>query len=312
VPLAVAQGWIPRETVAHAWELWPFLLIGAGVGLILSRTRLRALGGIIVAGTLGTILGAMLAVGVGGISIGSLGCGSAPANAPLLVQDQGSFAGGTGSVRLAANCASVHVTTASGSGWGFTAHGTENARPTVVKDAGRVEVRSPDRPVVAPFGVQRATWEATLPRDPTRLDLAVDLNAGDASVDLASATLSRLSFDGNAVGSTTLDLHVATVDELDVGVNAGAISVLLPTAAGLVGTIEGNASSISLCAVRDVGLRLQVDDNITASNNYAEQGLTRTGNTWESPGYATAATRIELRTIGSAVSYKLQLEDGCQ
>ncbi len=67
VPLAVAQGWIPSETVANAWELWPLILIGAGIGLILSRTPLRALGGIIVAGTFGVILGAMLAVGFGGL-----------------------------------------------------------------------------------------------------------------------------------------------------------------------------------------------------------------------------------------------------
>ena len=118
VPLAVAQGWIPEDTVARAWELWPLILIGAGVGLILSRTPLRALGGIIVAGTFGVILGAMLAVGFGGFSVGNIGCGGANAGDAQVLQESGSFEGGsgTGRVVLAANCASVQVTTQAGAG----------------------------------------------------------------------------------------------------------------------------------------------------------------------------------------------------
>ncbi len=310
IPLAVAQGWIPRDAVAHAWELWPFILIGAGIGLILSRTPLRALGGIIVAATFGAILGAMLAVGFGGFSL-SLGCGSAASNAPVLLQQEGRFDGGTGSVRLTANCASVHVTTAPGGGWGVTARGTENARPIVVSDSSRLDVRSPDRPVVVPFETQRATWEASLGTD-SRLQLNLDLNAGDARVDLAGATVSGLSFHGNALGSSTIDLSTTKIEQLDVAVNAADVAVLLPGASSLHGTIEANAASVRLCAPGDVGLRFLVEDNITASNNYRDQGLVRSGNAWESPGYATATSQIELQTTGSAVSFTLNPKDGCR
>ncbi len=47
VPLAVSQGWIPDDL--RWWELWPLILVGAGVGLLLRRTSFAPLGGLIVA-----------------------------------------------------------------------------------------------------------------------------------------------------------------------------------------------------------------------------------------------------------------------
>jgi hypothetical protein len=311
VPLAVAQGWIPRDTVARAWELWPFILIGAGVGLILSRTQLRALGGIVVAGTCGVILGAILAVGFSGFSVGDIGCGGAAADAPRILDDQGAFEGGSGRIVLAANCATVRVATVSGTTWGVRVTGTENARPTLERSADRVSVRSPQSPVVFPFSTQRSSWQVDLGAD-TRLDLELDLNAGDATLDLGSASLSRLSFDGNAVGNTSLDLSRATVERLEVSVNAADVAIRLPETADLAGSVEGNAASVSLCAAAGVGVRLIVEDDIAASNNYGEQGLVRRGNAWETADYATAVTRVELRTTGSAVSFTLNPKDGCR
>jgi hypothetical protein len=311
VPLAVAQGWIPEETVARAWELWPLILIGAGVGLILSRTPLRALGGIIVAATLGLILGAMLAVGFGGFSVSSIGCGGATAGDPQVLQDSGLFQLPDGRVVLAANCTSVDVTTQAGNGWSVTVDGTENARPTVSHANDLVTVRSPEGAVVFPFSSRRSTWHVTLGTEP-RLDLAVDVNAGGATVDLASATLSRLAFNGNAIGSTRLDLSRATVERLEVEVNAADVAIRLPEAGTTTGSVQGNAASVDLCSAEGVGLRLVTEDNITASNNFDEQGLVQRGNTWETASYAEAATKVELRTTGSAVSFTLNPEDGCK
>ena len=72
IPLAVGQGWLARGTIAQAWELWPLILIGVGLGLILRRTPFHFVGGLLVAATFGTILGAVLA---GGLGLGTLGCG---------------------------------------------------------------------------------------------------------------------------------------------------------------------------------------------------------------------------------------------
>jgi hypothetical protein len=314
VPLAVAQGWIPRDTVVNAWELWPFILIGAGIGLLLRRTPLRGLGGIIVAATFGTILGAILAVGVGGIGsigIGNLGCGAAEANAPQILHQQGTFEGGAGTVLLSANCSSIRVVTASGHGWDVTVRGADSARPTVEASAGALKVRSPARPLVVPFGSQRATWDTTLGSDP-QLGLLVDVNAGDADFDLAGATVTGFSFTGNAIGTSRLDLSAARVAQLDVIVNAGDLRIALPSAASLRGTLQGNAASVRLCAAPGVGLRLVVDGNLTASNNYADAGLTKAGNAWVTEGYAGATTKIDLETTGSAVSFTLNPKDGCR
>lgn len=311
VPLAVAQGWISQDLVAHAWELWPLILIGAGAGLILSATPFRALGGIVVSATFGVMLGAFIAVGFGGFNLGSVGCGAADPGAPQLLQRTGSLSGSAATVHLQADCASVQVATGADATWSVDVRGTENARPTVDEAADRISVRSPDSPVVFPFSTRRATWAVTLGTDP-RLDVELDVNAGDADVSFDGATLTRLRVDGNAIGNTRVDLAGATVERLDVSVNAADITIILPEGADMTGSIEGNAASVDLCAPAGIGLRLLVDDNITASDNYDDEGLVRTGSAWETPGYASAATRIELRTVGSAVSYTLNPEDGCR
>jgi hypothetical protein len=311
IPLAVAQGWIPRDVVEHAWELWPLILIGAGVGLILRATPFRALGGIIVSATLGIMLGSLLAVGFGGFSFGNLGCGAADPGAPQLVARSGSFSGGTATVRLKASCATVTVATTPGAAWTVDVNGTENARPAIVESADELVVRSPDGSVVFPFSARRASWAVSLGTDP-RLDLGLELDAGGASVNLAGATLTHLAVDGNAIGDTRLDLEEANVEQLDVTVNAASIAIALPSGADMRGRVEGNAASVKLCAAAGVGLRLLVDDNITATDNYAAAGLVQSGSTWQTPDYATASTQIELATVGSAVSYVLNPEDGCR
>lgn len=311
VPLAVAQGWVSRDLVARAWELWPFILIGAGVGLILGATPFRALGGLVVSATFGVMLGALIAVGFGGFNIGAIACGDAAPDAPQVVSERGTFAGGTGRVVLAASCASVRVKISPAATWGIEVLGAQSSRPAVERTADGFTARSPDMPVVVPFGTRKTTWRVDLGTGP-RLDLDLALNAGDATVDLGAATASRLAFHGNAIGNTRLDLSGATVGSLDVAVNAADVAILLPGGADLRGTIEGNAASVDLCAPAGVGLRLLVDDNITASHNYDDAGLVRSGTAWETPGYVSAATRIELRTTGSAVSFTLNPTDGCR
>ena len=50
---------------------------------------------------------------------------------------------------------------------------------------------------------------------------------------------------------------------------------------------------------------------IVSGNNFAEQGLTRRGDAWESPTFATAAVRLEFDLEANAASVTLNPEDGC-
>ncbi len=247
VPLAVAQGWISGDLVEHAWELWPLLLVGAGVGLILRATPFRALGGVVVSATFGVIVGSFIAVGFGGFSFGSLGCGAADPGAPQLVERTGSFSGGDATVQLVASCATVAVSTTPGASWDVEVRGTENARPTLVESADELVVRAPDGPAAFPVSTRRASWAVSLGTDP-RLTLGLEVNGGGADVNLDGATLTRLAVDGNAIGDTRLDLEGTLVERLDVSVNAASIAILLPARRGHEGTRRGQRMPRSSCA----------------------------------------------------------------
>ena len=70
VPLAVQSGAIDPAVVRRAWELWPLILIGIGLGLVLQRTRVAIVGGLVVSVTFGLIVGGWFAVGcrrIGGL-----------------------------------------------------------------------------------------------------------------------------------------------------------------------------------------------------------------------------------------------------
>jgi hypothetical protein len=309
IPLAVSQGWITRETVSRAWELWPLILIGIGIGLILRRTPFHFAGGLLVAATVGTMFGALLA---GGLSLGALGCGNAAAATdPSVLDEHGTFVGGTSSVVLRATCASLSVVPASGPGWGVTVTGTAGARPTLDQAANRLEVRSPDGPVVVPFADgRRSRWNVTLGSDGAYA-LDVNLNAGEANIDLAGLRVETLSAQGNAVGNSRLLLHDATVGRLDVQINAGDLKIALPAGADLAGRIQANAASVSLCADPGTGLRLR-NTSVVSGDNFAAAGLVHAGTSWESPGIGSAAHVVDLALEGAAASFTLNPSEGCR
>ncbi len=307
IPLAVGQGRLSRASISQAWELWPLILVGIGLGLILRRTPLYFTGGMLVAATFGTILGALLA---GGLNFASFDCGSTPAaTAPTILDDQGSFGGGTTQIVLHASCANLVVSPAAGAAWGVTVTGSADARPTLDQAANRLEVRSSDQAVVFPFGGRPSDWNVTLGTGvPYALD--VELDAGAATFDLAGLRVETLTAHGNAVGTSRLLLHDATVGSLDVQINAGDLKIALP-AADLTGQIQANAASIALCADPGTGLRLRSTSVITG-NNFGSAGLVQAGTTWESPGIGSAAHVVDLALEGAAASFTLNPSEGCR
>ena len=75
VPLAVQSGLVNADVVRNFWQLWPLILIGIGLGLILQRTKAAFLGGLVVAATFGLLMGGWFAVGFAP-GFGTCGVGS--------------------------------------------------------------------------------------------------------------------------------------------------------------------------------------------------------------------------------------------
>jgi hypothetical protein len=310
VPLAVQGGAITAAQVADWWRFWPLILIGIGLAVLLRRTPLEALGGLVVAATFGIMVGALLSgglTGVGGLPGGV--CGALDQPTPFATQS-GTLAGPSATVRIRLDCGDATVVTRGGAGWQVDGEDATGGGPDVESDPGELSVESADTDR-GPFGWlgTRERWEIRLPTAP-RLDLDAKVNAGSSTFVLLDAELETVGLELNA-GSATIDLGGArAVGAIDIQLNAGSLGLSLP-AVPTTGTIEANAGSVRICAPPGVALRLRTDDSVLASYDYGEHGLVQDGSTWSTPGYDTAPVRIDLTTEGNAGSFSLDPEEGC-
>jgi hypothetical protein len=307
VPLAVQVKWIDASVVSNAWRLWPLILVGIGIGLVLRRSALAFTGGLIVAATFGLMFGSALAGGFGG-DLGFV-CGSGKTAASFPTQN--GALGSMGTVSLEVNCADVTVGTTPGSGWTVSGTASNGVMPTLDVGQDRLAVRQAARAWMGPFGTagDRETWSITLPSDPT-LELNATMNAGAATYRLAGAHLSSISMTTNA-GSVTVDLSGATATSMSYTLNAGSTKITLP-ASSFSGSFTVNAGSLAFCLPPGVGLQISANDNFLASNNFTERGLSRAGSVWTTPGFAAAATRIDLSATVNLGRIELDPGGGCK
>ena len=101
---------------------------------------------------------------------------------------------------------------------------------------------------------------------------------------------------------------MAAIGDLQIELNAGSAGITLP-ALDMHGTIQANAASIRLCVPQGVGLRIETGDSFAASYDFHD--LVQDGSVWTTPGYAEAPVQIDLQTDGTAASFTLDPEDGC-
>jgi len=307
VPLAVRSGYLSDEQIGRLWTLWPLILIGIGVGLILSRTRFDFIGGIIVAATLGLMAGGLLSSGVGALSAGA--CGQEAGTTAFPSRD-GTFPGSGGSIDIEADCGNVTIGVAAGDGWRVEGEDADGIGPEIEVTEVTLRVR-PQDDRGAPFWVlgKRDTWRVTVPTA-VGTDVDLRLNAGQATLDLSGALVGTVALQLNA-GAATIDLESAeAVEDIDIQLNAGSLGVTLPHVS-TTGTIHANAGAVRLCAPAGVALKLHTGESIVASYDYDGHGLVQDGSTWTTPGFDAAQQKIELRTEANAGSFVLDPEDGC-
>ena len=305
VPLAAQAGAIPATTLDRWWSFWPLILVGIGLGLILTRTAFESLGGIIVAATFGLMVGGALASGVGGFTgVGGSVCGPGDGGTPFQART-GTF-GPAAEVHLELDCGSLTVATADGNGWSVEGSDDDGGGPSIESDDASLEVRADTDGPQFLVGA-RDDLDVRLPVAST-LDLEIDVNAGELDVDLGGGNVELVDLELNA-GNATLDLEgITTIDGIDIGVNAGNLLVFLPSLS-MTGSIEANAGNVDLCAPADVALRLQTGDSVLSGQDFGDAGLVEVGSAWETPGYDTAAVRIELRTEANVGSFSLGGEE---
>jgi len=302
IPLAVRAGWLSASQIAGWWNLWPLILIGIGVGLVLTRTPFEVLGSVLVAGTFGLMLGAGLAIGIAGFPGGV--CGNEVGSTAY--EEQTGVFDGPADVDIEFNCGKLDVAGADGATWTFAGSGDAEVAPDVEADGGSLRIRGAERSFVPLSKGER--WNITLPED-VPLGVRVQLNAGDATVQPGAVELTGVDIQVN-FGAIVAGLGDATaLDSVDIQTNAGSASVTLPDFS-LTGRLQVNAGSLEVCIPADAGIRIQTGGGL-GSNNFGDAGLVQDGDAWESPDYADAATQIDLRAEANLGSIALNPEDGC-
>ena len=306
VPLAVRAGFLTNEQIGRLWTLWPLILIGIGVGLILSRTRFEFIGGLIVAATFGLMAGGLLSGGIGTFSSGI--CVQADPTTAFPTRE-GALPT-SGSVDLQIDCGNVTVGIGPGTAWRVEGKASNGTGPAVASSDSTLTVhsREGEHGSTSVFG-DRETWQVTLPDTP-RLDIDLQLNAGRATVDLGGAVVGAVDVRLNA-GAATIDLSSAKeIGRIQFELNAGSLGLTLPNLS-MTGSIQANAGAVTLCVPPGAALKIRTGENIIASYDYAGHGLVQDGSTWTTPGFDTAAVRIELRTVANVGAFTLDPEGVC-
>lgn len=316
VPLAVRGGVLDPDLVRRAWELWPLILVGIGLGLVLERTQLAVVGSLVVAVTFGLMGGALIATGggppAGFTTSGFTTCGfNASGDRGEPFPAKGGSLGTDTQVRLDLNCGELAVTAIDGSEWRLEGRSADGSAPEIATTSSGLVVQTPSRQGVD-LAPEAWRWDLSLPRTGAT-SFGLSLNAGSADVRLDGMTVPLVDVSVNA-GDAHVDLGQAVgTTTVSGSVNAGSLAITLPQPAGiLTGSLSVNAGSLDLCVADGIPLRFRTGDSALGSNNFGDRGLVRNGNAWTSDGFDGAADALDLRLSANLGSITLNPENGCE
>ena len=172
----------------------------------------------------------------------------------------------------------------------------------------------------------RLNWDIGLTRD-VPLDLSIDVGSGPADADLRQLRLQSLDVDGGSgpldvvlpegatdyrarldVGSGPVTMVVpegAVLSDLAIDGGSGPLDIAIEAGARLQASVNGGSGPVTVDVPDQAGVRVRVSDDgsgafrVPSAYREVERGDGDTG-LWESPNYASATQRIDLRfDIGS-------------
>lgn len=301
VPLAVQLNVIDRDTATSLLRLWPLILIGIGLGLLLRFSRAQALGGFVVAATFGVLVGVFFAAGfpsAAGVCNGNQTGPSTTRNGTV---------SGNLDLEVELTCGEMSVSRAPGGTWSVDVR-AGGETPLIEGSGSQLRLRS----VTGqrwPFGSdERESWQVVLPAE-SSLSGNLTVNAGTLNATLGNGPIGSLNATYNAADGW-LDLSGTGSAALNATLNASSIGLTLPSASSNE-NLTLNAATLNLCAAPGLGLRITYDDTLS-SNNFATAGLIQSGKTWQSANYATSETRAELHISANVSTTTLNPVGGCQ
>jgi len=298
--LLVRAGTIDAEALDEVWRLWPLILIGFGIALLLGRSRAASLGTAVAALVLGVLVGS--AIASGGAIVGSVGQCGLPGDTDRHLDQAGTF-DRRATVAIDLRCGSAELVTSDDLGWTVGAD-YRGPAPIVTGSVDRLEIRDPDA------GQPRHdAWSVAAS---TELLKTIDAsaNAGSVTLRLGGSHPDLVRVDANA-GDVLIDGGSASVARLEVKVNAGRARITLGSV-WTTGSIAVNAGAVQLCVPADVGLRLHVNDQLTFVTNLADRGLSQDGTTWTRMASDAMLPVIELDIQGNVASFTLDPNGGCR
>lgn len=325
IPLAVDQGWLDSDIARDLGQLWPLILVGIGLGLILRWTPFAWFGGALVAATFGIIFGAAVVSlpdenvsNLQGIipAIATSACASGDAG-PATTSETGLANPDVFELELTLSCGELSVARAVDASWRLDADHAPGDTPTVGRSdldgtLAALALGQPDDDDLAFLGRQaRSDWRVEVPVT-AAITLDATMNAVRAHVELGGGPVAGVNGTFNA-SDAVLNLAAATTPaSADIGLtlNASDVRLLLPE-----GSISAratlNASSLTVCVPTGVPLRVESTSNLS-SDDLGSSGLEAgSPGLWTTPGFSSAVEHVYLSITSTVSSFSLLRPESC-
>ena len=301
VTVAAEAGALGTATLTDILRLWPVAVIALGAGLVLKRTRFSLPGGLAAVLVPGLVAGSAFAVLPR--FVGDCGARSEPV---AVATEQGAFVG-PASVSVRTGCGTLNLRTAPGSGWQLDAGSSLGRAPGIEASGQSLAIRSTAGHGWDALGGGRDRWDLSLPAG--EIDaLTLVANANRSHLDLAGARIGSLAVTGNAA-EVVVDATSASVADLSAVMNTGLLSIHLPDANSLAGSIRIGGGQLQVCAPPGVGLLITTRG---FGRGIVVEGVDQDGSSWQSSNYESAALRADLDVRVSFGTIEINPIGGCR